>query len=439
MKILVASINFHPEHSGIALYSTDLPLFMAEQGQVVTMVTGFPYYPTWKKRPEDKGRLFSTEIYKNVKTLRGYLYVPTKVTTPKRILHELSFAFFAALNFLRAGRQDCIVVLSPPLLLGVVGVFFKWLWRAQLVFHIQDLQPDAALSLGMVRKGLMIRTLLRIESFIYRHSDWVATISQGMLARLIDKGVPREKLGLYYNWIDVAEAGRQRPAGHFRSKHRAVADKFLVAYAGNIGIKQGVDVLVETAALMQDVPWIHFFIIGDGADRERLLRWAQEKRLNNLTFLPFLSQDDYFDMLQDIDLSFVAQKANTGNVFFPSKLLGIMAMGKPILVSADPGSELATVVSQSGCGLVVPAGDARAAAKQLSGLVENSGEIARIGSRGREAVKAFDRKVVLGAFLNQIRSFIPVPSRRSQGGQLASGKPTLLGRPKNNPGLGPDA
>jgi len=115
-------------------------------------------------------------------------------------------------------------------------------------------------------------------------------------------------------------------------------------------------------------------------------------------------------MLQDIEVSFVAQKANTGNVFFPSKLLGIMAMGKPILVSADPDSELATVVSQSGCGLVVPAGDAQAAARQLNRLFENPGELARIGDHGREGVKAFDRNAVLGAFLNQIRSYARVPT-----------------------------
>ncbi len=302
MKILVTSINFHPEHSGIALYATDLPVFMAEQSHEVTMVTGFPYYPRWKKRPEDVGKLFSCEVFKGVKTLRGYLYVPRKATTLKRILHELSFAAFATLNFLRAGRQDCIVVVSPPLLLGVIGVLFKWWWRAKLVFHIQDLQPDAALSLGMVKPGLLIRTLLRIESFVYRHSDWVATITQGMLARLIEKGVPREKLGLCYNWIDVASAGWRRMPGRFRSKHPFAAEKLLVAYAGNIGVKQGVEVLVETAALMQSDPRTHFFIVGDGAERARLSCWAEEKRLRNLTFLPFLSQDDYFDMLEDIDI-----------------------------------------------------------------------------------------------------------------------------------------
>lgn len=402
MKILVSSINFAPDHSGIALYSTDLPVYFAEKGHEVTMVTGFSYYPRWKKRREDKGRLLAEETYKGVRVLRGYLYVPETVSTAKRILHELSFVFFAALNFLRAGRQQCIVIISPPLLLGLVGVLFKWLWRAELVFHIQDLQPDAALSLGMVKKGLMIRTLLRIETFIYRNSTWVATITKGMWKRLQEKGVPEQRLGIYYNWIDVAKAGAPRISGRFRNKVGIPNEKFLVAYAGNIGIKQGVDVLVDLAAAMQEVPEVHFLIVGDGADKERLLATSQERGLANLTFLPFFGQEDYFDLLQDIQVSFVAQKAGTGNVFFPSKLLGIMAMAKPLLISADPDSELATVIRESDSGLVAAAGDIPTLRAHLLEVLRSPERLKELGDNGRRAVQAFDREFVLSGFLERI-------------------------------------
>jgi colanic acid biosynthesis glycosyl transferase WcaI len=404
MKILVSSINFHPDHSGIALYSTDLPVFFSEHGHQVTMVTGFSYYPKWEKRPEDRGRLFQTDQYKGVKVLRGYLYVPRHVTTFKRIVHELSFVFFAMVNFLRAGRQDCIVILSPPLLLGVVGVVFKWFWGAQMVFHIQDLQPDAALSLGMVKPGLLMRTLQRIESFIYKHSTWVATITQGMRDRLLVKGVPSERLGLYHNWIDVAEASSKNSTGRFVAKHPEVKGKFLVTYAGNVGIKQGVDVLVKAAELLQDDPRFHLFIIGEGADRPRLMAIAESKRLRNLTFLPFLSSSEYFEMLGDIHLSFVAQKEKTGNVFFPSKLLGIMAMSKPLLISADLESELGTTVSNRNFGIVVAAGDAMGVADGIRRLGSDLAFCERLGRQGRKAVEAWDRNVVLGDFLKRITS-----------------------------------
>jgi colanic acid biosynthesis glycosyl transferase WcaI len=404
MKVLVTSVNFWPDHSGIALYSTDLPIYLAKKGYEVTMVTGFSYYPTWRKLPEDRRRLFASETYKGVRVLRGYLYVPQKVSTLRRIFHELSFVSFAALNFLRAGRQDCIVVISPPLLLGLVGVLFKWLWGSRLVFHIQDLQPDAALSLGMVKNGLMIRLLLRIEKFIYTCSDHVATITEGMRKRLFQKGVPPEKVGLYYNWIDVAEASIKRETGKFRSQHPAIKDKWLVAYAGNIGIKQGVDVLLVLAETMRAFDQVHFVIAGDGADKERLQKLAAAKGLTNLTFLPFLSQPDYFDLLQDIQLSFIAQRKGTGDVFFPSKLLGIMAMSKPVLISADQESELARFVRKYDSGLTVDAGEVDGLAASVRRLFEDPRLLAQLGDNALEAVRQFDREVVLGKLLGWIQN-----------------------------------
>lgn len=406
MKVLVASINFYPDHSGIALYSTDLPVYLAEKKCEVTVVTGFSYYPKWNKLPKDRRRLFATEVYEGVRVLRGYVYVPQKVSTIRRIFHELSFVSFAVFNFLRAGRQDCIIVVSPPLLLGMVGIAFKWLWRSRMVFHIQDLQPDAAVSLGMVKKGLLTRLLFWIEKFIYTHSDHVATITEGMRKRLLQKNVPPEKLGLYYNWIDVAEASVVREAGKFRSKHPELGKKWLVVYAGNLGVKQGVDILVTLAEAMQEVKPLHFVIAGDGADKTRLQTLAKGKALSNLTFLPFLSQSDYFDLLQDIQLSFIAQRKESGDVFFPSKLLGIMAMSRPVLISADKESELSCFVRKYRSGLTVEAGDVHQLAASVRQLYENPGLLKEMGENAREAVEQFDREVVLGHLLGWLQAAV---------------------------------
>lgn len=405
MKILVSSINFHPDHSGIALYSTDLPVYFAERDHEVTMVTGFSYYPSWKKQPEDKAKPFQTEEYRGVRVLRGYLYVPEQATTFKRILHELSFTVFAFLNFLRAGRHDCIVVITPPLLLGLVGVAFKYFWRAQLVVHIQDLQPDAALSLGMVKRSPLIRLLIRLESFIYRHASWVATITDSMRNNLLRKGVPAEKLGVYYNWIDVSaifNLNATVPQGRFISQHPQARNKFTVAYAGNIGVKQGVETLVELADASREFKNIHYFIIGEGAKNEQLKRYAQGKSLGNITFLPFLSQDRYYEMLKDVDVLFVSQKAGAGDVFFPSKLLGIMAMGKPLLISADPNSELSTVISGAGCGLVSAPNDRGSLLQNLLSLYRDPTLRRSLEAKGFEHVKTYEREHVLSRFLDRI-------------------------------------
>jgi colanic acid biosynthesis glycosyl transferase WcaI len=405
MKILVSSMFFHPDHSGIALYSTDLAAYFAEQGHDVTMVTGFPFYPVWEKRPEDNRKLFSTDEYKGVKALRGYLYVPKSASTFRRMLHEASFTLFAFLNFLRAGRPDCIIVISPPLLLGLVGVAFKFLWKSQLVIHIQDLQPDAAVSLGMVKQGLLVTLLLKLEALIYKHASWVATITGAMRKNLIQKGVPEEKVALYPNWIDVAEVSknkRQIPRGKFLSKYPVAQGKFTVAYAGNIGVKQGVEVLVRLAEASRAYKHIHYFIIGEGTRRAQLEEYAKNKALTNITLLPFMSQEHYFEMLQDIDVSFVSQKSRTGDIFFPSKLLGIMAMRKPLLVSADLDSELSTVISSAGCGLVSVPDDLNSLLKNLVSLYENPSLRQALARNGYEHVKHYDREQVLSGFLARV-------------------------------------
>jgi colanic acid biosynthesis glycosyl transferase WcaI len=404
MKILVASINFAPEHGGIGVYSTDLPVFFAEHGHSVTMVTGFPFYPNWRKSDGDKGKILASEDYRGVKVLRGYLYVPRNVTTLRRIAHELSFSLFCMVNFVRASRQDCIVVISPPLLLGLVGVIFKWLWDCPLVFHIQDLQPDAALSLKMLQPGPVIRMLVCLESFIYRNSTLVVTITRGMRQRLIDKGVPQEKLAIFYNWIDVKEASRPSQKGKFRNAYGFLTGKLVVAYAGSIGVKQGLEALLNVAKGLVCNPRVHFLIIGEGADKKRLMRRATDLSLENVTFLPFMDQGDYFDMLADIDVAFVSQRSRTGNVFFPSKLLGIMAKSKPLMISADPDSELATFIRECECGVVVAPGDEPILVDAITRFLEHPDELKRLGRNGFLSVMAYDRASILSKFMEKIAS-----------------------------------
>jgi colanic acid biosynthesis glycosyl transferase WcaI len=401
VKILVASINFAPDHSGIGVYSTDFPKFLAEQGDEVTVVTGFSYYPAWRKLPEDRRRLFATETWNGIRVLRGYLFVPRRVTTAARLWHEATFCFFAALNFLRAGRQEAVVVFSPPFLLGLVGKFFAMLWRCPLVVNVQDLPLDAATSLGMVGRGWFSRMVSALERWVYRSAELVASLSEGMLGSLAGKGVRRDRLELVPNWIAVSD---DRPApGNFRRSHAGTEGRFLVAYAGNLGVKQGVDCLLRLAKEVEENAEFRFFLIGDGSDKPRLARIAEELRLSNAVFLPLLGPEDYRAMLADVDVVFVAQKRGAGDNFFPSKLLGVMNQSKPLLVAADVGSELARSVRKWQCGLVADPEDVVSLAAHLSELAADGALRRTLGENGRREVEAFDRGRVLGAWRERIR------------------------------------
>jgi colanic acid biosynthesis glycosyl transferase WcaI len=402
MKILVASMNFAPDHAGIAIYSTDFSVYLAEKGHLVSMVTGFPFYPHWKKRQEDEYRCFKRETYKGVEVYRGYVYVPSRVTTLRRLWHEFSFCFFAFINFFRSGRPDVIVLFTPPFFLGVVGVVAKWIWRRPLVINIQDLPLDAAIALGMMKRGFAAQIMLALEGWIYRNADLVVTISSVMLDNVRAKGVSDDRLYLVPNWIDVSEASKVADKGQFLSQHPQAQGKFTLAYAGNLGIKQGVDSLIYFARDVAHIDGVHVFVIGDGADKSRIIALANDLKLKNVTFLPFLSPDEYQLMLADVNVIFVAQRSGAGNNFFPSKLLGLMAQGKPLLVAADTDSELACVLTETGCGLVSSYGDTEKLVVNFMHLLENRGALAEMGAKGRQAVMAFDRNKVLSPWLGRM-------------------------------------
>ena len=407
IKILIASINFAPNHAGIGVYSTDFAVYTAEQDWNVSMVTGFPYYPQWKKRSEDEGRIFHQECYKNVKVYRGYLYVPRKVSNIARLWHEFTFCFFASLNFIKAGRPDVIVLFTPPFFLGCVGIFFSVLWRRPCVINIQDLPLDAATALGMVRRSWAIRLMQKLEEWTYKRASLVVTLSEGMLDTVRSKGVAIDKSMLVPNWIDVAEGGRKVTKGAFLRNQPQASGKFTVAYAGNIGVKQGIDLLLLLAKQTRHETGIHYFIIGDGAAKPQLTASAAELQLSNITFLPFMEMMDYYAMLADVDMVFVAQRSGAGNNFFPSKLLGLMAQAKPLLVAADPASELAAVIKKVGCGLVSQYGDIGNMEHDLMRCVRDKNLLTGMGQRGAQHVMQYDRKQVLDAWMRRIAGLLP--------------------------------
>lgn len=202
MKTAIVGINYAPEPTGIPVYTTGLAEYMASCGISVTVYTGFPYYPAWAKSVDDRHRLYRQDSIGPVIVRRSYVYVPSRPTAIKRIVHELSFVISSSLNYMFGPRADCTVIVSPPLLLGIPITLIAKLKRSRTIFHVQDLQPDAAVDLGMLRKGMFTRMLFGIERLTYVLSDYVSTISEGMLGKIASKGIRREKLFLFRNWAN---------------------------------------------------------------------------------------------------------------------------------------------------------------------------------------------------------------------------------------------
>ena len=401
MRIIVWGINYAPEFTGIAPHSVALCEFLLEQGHDVEMVTSFPYYPTWQKRPEDRGRLYRTDIVNGVPVHRCWHFVPGRVSALKRIVHEGSFVFTSTLRAIFLERPEVFVVVSPPLLLGVAAWFAGKLKRAPFVFHVQDMQPDAAVGLGMLKQSWFTRALYGLEAFAYRHAARVSGITCGMLATFRSKGVAESKLIYFPNAISLKNNEPPPQRGEFRKRHGFATGEFLAIYAGNLGVKQGLEVLLETAALLRDRR-IRFLICGDGAQREALAARAREMELPNFSMLPLQKGRDYRALLVDADVCFITQQAGAGNSFFPSKLLGLLAESKPVVTVAAPECELARSVEEGNFGVNVPPGQPRELAAVLDVLAKDPQRMAKFGEAGRRYVEQFEKERVMENFSREL-------------------------------------
>jgi colanic acid biosynthesis glycosyl transferase WcaI len=397
MRVIVWGINYAPEFTGIAPHSVALCEFLHARGHDVEMVTTFSYYPTWRKLPEDQGRLYRRDVVRGVPVHRCWHFVPERVSAAKRILHEASFICTSVARVLSLSRPDVYVVVSPPLALGAAAWMIGRLKRAPFIFHVQDLQPDAALKLGMLKQGWFTRALLWLEAFAYAKATRVSSITRGMLDVFRGKGVPEEKLVYFPNAIALREALPPPPRGEFRARFGFGADEFLAVYAGNLGVKQGLDVLVEAARLVQDQR-VRIIICGAGAQRDVLAGRVGELQLPNVTMLPLQEGEAYRALLADVDVCFITQQAGAGNSFFPSKLLGLLAQGKPVIIVADPEAELSRSVAEGGYGVSLPPGEPAELAQVLDAFAADPQRLAGYSAAGREYVQQWEKTTVMENF-----------------------------------------
>jgi colanic acid biosynthesis glycosyl transferase WcaI len=403
MRVIVWGINYAPEFTGIAPHNVALCEFLAARGNEVLMISGFPYYPSWEKRPEDHGRIYRTDPINGVPVHRCWQFVPRRVSALKRILHEASFVFTSTLRALSLPRADVYVLVSPPLLLGVAGWLVGTIKSAPFVFHVQDMQPDAAIGLGMLKASWFTRALYSLESFAYRHASRVSGITQGMLRSFRVKGVPESKLVYFPNAIVLENDGSPSQRGEFRRRYGFAPEEFLAIYAGNLGVKQGLDVLLETAPLLRD-PRTRILICGDGAQRESLAQRVRELKLPNVTMLPLQAGRDYRALLIDADICFITQQVGAGNSFFPSKLLGLLAESKPVVTVAAPECELALSLAEGKFGANVPPGHAQELADVLNALAQDPQRLAEYGAAGRRYVEQFEKTRVFQSFAEELES-----------------------------------
>lgn len=408
MKIIVWGINYAPELTGIAPYNVALCEYLVGQGHEARMLTSFAYYPAWRKLPGEEFSLYRTDRLNSVPVHRCWHFVPRKVTVLKRFFHEGTFVFTSFLRLLFLPRADLLVVVSPPLLLGAAAAVFSKLSRTPFVFHVQDLQPDAAAGLGMVKSQSLVRALYWLEKVAYTHAKRVSGISPGMLRAFTRKNVSEKKQIYFPNGVHLPALADLPAAGLFRAANGFSKDDFLVVYSGNMGVKQGLEILIEAARLFKNKR-VRIVLCGEGNQREKLEEMVREHRLSNVVMLPLQPDQGYRQLLVDADVCVVTQQAGSGDAFFPSKLLMTLAFGKTVLTVADESSALAHAVNEGKFGVNVIPGKVELLASAVDQMADKPEDLKRFAGAGRNFVEQFRFQTVLRNFENELKSTVAEP------------------------------
>ena len=398
MRLLIHGMNYAPELLGIGRYTGELGAYLASRGHQVTVLTAAPYYPQWRVREDYRPQRWRREWRDGVEVLRAPQYVPGRVSGLGRLLQECSFGascLYWWSTCLLQRPWDAMVAVCPPMTSGLVPGLLARPLAVPLLIHVQDLQLDAARELGILRQPLLLAGLTWLELHLFRQARAVTTISRSMAARLAAKGVPPARLQVLPNWADLDKV-RPGPRLNALRRELGLTSETVVLYAGNLGEKQGLEVILEAAALTRGKPSIRYLVAGEGAARDRIKLRAQDLGLDNLTFLPLQSNSRLPLLLAAADLHLVVQRQKAADLVMPSKLTNIMAAGRPFIATAGEGTELARVTSESRAGLVVPPEDGRALAQAVLGLAGDPGARKEMGVRARRYAEAFwDRERIL--------------------------------------------
>ncbi|UEG52646.1 WcaI family glycosyltransferase [Mucilaginibacter daejeonensis] len=417
-KILLISHNFLPEPTGIGKYNGEMIEWLAKRGYECTVVTTFPYYPQWKVQAPYKNRWYTKEVitYPNsdaaITVYRCPSYIPAKPTGKRRMIQDISFWFFKSWVVLKllltSQRFDLIFTVAPPFHLAYLGLLVKNYSGGKLLYHIQDLQIEAAQDLGMLSNNKLLDRLYNIEKNILLKADFVSSISEGMIDKIRAK--TNKDVLFFPNWADTSfffpVAGREYLKKQWGYKETDI----IYLYSGAIGEKQGLENVIYAADILREDENINFVICGSGPYKEKLISLAKDKNLKNVNFLPVQDKEKFNEFLNMADFHLVLQKANAGDLVMPSKLTTILAVGGASIVTCSPGTSLHDVVDKYDVGYIIEPEDYHLLARTIADL-RNSDAVTELKrSNAREyALMYLNIDNVMNNFMQNIKSSNNVP------------------------------
>ncbi|MGG8408221.1 glycosyltransferase [Streptomyces sp. 12297] len=380
-RLLLVSTNYAPEHAGIGPYATQIAEHWAEIGHETHVFTGMPHYPSWSLDPEYKGALRRTEQRAGVTLHRRRHTVPARQTAVKRAAFEGSILLHGAVAPPRMQRPDAVLAQMPSLAGGVLAARLAARWKVPYVPVVQDLMGAAAAQSGISGGDKAAALAAKAEAYALKRATLVGVIHETFVDRVVAMGVDPEKIRLVPNWSHVP--GPSQPRGRTRHHLGWAPGQTVVLHSGNMGLKQGLEVLVGAARLDRDV---RFVLMGDGSQRAALESLAAD--VPNLDIIPPAADGEFPDILAAADVLAVTQHAAVLDMSVPSKLTSYFAAGRPVVASVAAEGGTAQEVERSGAGVLVAPEDPEALLKAVWTLAQDPAAADELGAAGPRHVAA---------------------------------------------------
>ena len=370
-RVLITSINYAPEETGIAPYTTKLAEHLARQGYRVTTVTGMPHYPAWRVSDEYRGAAFMHEHRNGVDVERRWHYVPRTHSALRRGLYEGTF-LLSGLSSLRLPQPDAVIGVVPSLSAGVLARVAASRFRVPYGLVFQDLMGLAAEQSG-IGGGRGVSAVARMtEGWAARGAAAVGVIAEGMRPYVESLGGEPGLIRRVRNWTHTGEVTVERPA--MRAWLGLPPDAMVCLHAGNMGHKQGLENVIECARLAAaSAPELLFAFVGDGSQRPVLEALAARHRLANVRFLPLQPEQVFPSVLAAADVLLVNQRGSVAEMSLPSKLTSYYAAGRPVVAAVAAGSETAREIAWSSGGIVTAPDDPAALLDALLRVAADGG------------------------------------------------------------------
>jgi glycosyltransferase involved in cell wall biosynthesis len=410
VRLLIVGINYAPEETGIAPYTTGMARHFSSRGHDVRVLTGVPHYPSWRADQHYRRGIWWSECDGDIRLRRARHYVPARQSAARRGAYEASF-LLSGLGGLGRERPDAIIGVVPSLSGGVLARLASRRFGAPYGLLFQDLMGRAAAESGVEGARGVAGAVRAAEAWSARGASAVAVIAAGFRPYVESLGVAPQAVFRVRNWVHIAEP--DAPAAETRQRFGLPEDAFIALHAGNMGYKQGLENVIECARRARDAAaGVLFVLMGDGNRRAVLEQLAAQHALDNVRFLPIQPEHEFSNLLASADVLLVNQAGSVTDMSLPGKLTSYFFAGKPVVAAVADLSETAAEVRAAGAGVLVRPDDPAAL---LRALLELAGQPERSTQLGEAARAYAHANLTAEASLRDYEAFVAAVAGASGG------------------------